>query len=143
KRLEATGIATPLVRTELRSPDPGQIVTTPITFQFASVRGSVQSVVIQYVIQLSTDPSFPGNSQTVTLTPFLDLVTQGGQTVSSPTIDTSTFFPGAPQVYWRVGARNIDDSPGPVPDASGQRYVFSGPSLFKRAGFPGGSPGGG
>jgi hypothetical protein len=144
KRLNAKGIATPLVRPELRSPDPDQIVMTPIPFQFSSVRGPVLSVQLEYVIQLSTSPAFPsGTSQTITLTPFIELTEAGGQTVSSPTIDTTSFFPGAIDVYWRVGVRNPHDSPGPVRDSNGQRFIYSAVRRFKRSGIPPGPrPGG-
>ena len=131
----AKGLATPLARSELRSPDNDQIITTPLTFQFTSVRGGVPSVILEYVVQLSDSPGFP-TGRTITLDPFVELVEPGGQTVSSPTIDTSTFLPGATLIYWRVGARNTQDFPGPVRDASGIRYVFSGVRRFKRTGDP-------
>lgn len=134
-RVIAKGIATPLVRPELRTPDPDQIVTTPLSFQFTSVRGAIASVALQYVVQLSTDPLFSKNS-TVTLPAFQEFTEAGGQTVSSPTFDTSSYFVGSNDVFWRVGARNIADTPGPVKDASGQRYVFSAPRRFKRIADP-------
>jgi hypothetical protein len=35
------------------------------------------------------------------------------------------------QIWWRIGCKNIDDSPGPVPDATtGLRYLFSDPQSF-------------
>ena len=144
KRVNASGIATPLVRPELRAPDPDQVVTTPITFQFSSVRGPVVSVQLFYVIQLSTSPAFPTGNQTVTLTEFIELTEPGGSTVSSPTIDTSSYFPGSVDVFWRVGARNPADSPGPKMDANRQRYIYSAVRRFKRTGIPPGpGPGGG
>jgi hypothetical protein len=141
KRLQASGQATPLLRPELRSPDHNQVVTTPIAFQFSSVRGPVLSVQLEYVVQLSTSSAFPAGSSTVTLTPFIELSEPGGQTVSSPTIDTSSFFPGANVVFWRVGVRNPADRPGPVADATGARFIFSGVRAFQRTGIPPG-PGG-
>jgi hypothetical protein len=136
QRINAKGIATPVVRPELRSPDPDQIVMTPITFQFSSVRGPVVSAQFFYVIQLSTSPAFPKGNQTVTLTEFIELTQAGGQTVSSPTIDTTSFFPGSIDVFWRVGVRNPLDVPGPVKDPSGNRYIYSAVRRFKRSGIP-------
>ena len=132
-RRQAVGLATPLPRPELRSPDPGATVSMPITFQFTSVRGGVLSVQLTYVVQLSIDPSFPDDAdKTVTLPSFIELIAAGGQTVSSPTYDTSSFFPGANTIYWRVGAKNEADRPGPVADASGQRFIYSAVGMFVR-----------
>lgn len=143
KRLQAKGQATPLVRPELRSPDPDQIVMTPFTFQFASVRGPVGSVPLEYVVQFSTSLTFPKGAQTVTTTPFLELTAASGDSVSSPTIDTTTFFPGALDVFWRVGVRNPSDVPGPVADANGQRFIWSAVRRFKRSPIPPAPKGGG
>lgn len=132
RRIVAQGLATPLVRPELRSPDPDQVVTTPISFQFTSVRGTISSVILEYVVQISDQVGFPAN-RTVTFAPFQEFVEAGGQTISSPTLDTTTFFIGSNDIYWRVGARNIADIPGPVMDpTTGKRYVFSAIRRFKR-----------
>jgi hypothetical protein len=61
--------------------------------------------------------------------------------VSSPVIDTAggsipASIRTAATVYWRVGARNVADNPGPVPDPSGQRYVFSPARTFTRPSPP-------
>ena len=42
----------------------------------------------------------------------------------------------ATTIWWRIGARNIDDVPGPIPDATGQRYIFSVPRSFTRPNNP-------
>ncbi|MCH8979643.1 MAG: hypothetical protein IH945_10440, partial [Armatimonadetes bacterium] len=127
---QAVGKATPLPRPVLRSPDPGATVSTPIPFQFSSVRGGVLSVKLTYVVQLSVSASFPsGSNQTVTLPEFIELIAPGGQTVSSPPIDVPTIaatsFPGVKTLFWRVGVKNEADSPGPVKDASGERFIHS------------------
>jgi hypothetical protein len=63
-------------------------------------------------------------------------------TISSGSIDTTSasipsYIRTATTVYWRVGAKNIDDKPGPVPDATtGLRYIFSSYSTFIRPGSP-------
>lgn len=124
QRVAAKGLATPLVRPALRTPNNDDVVTTPITFQFTSVRGSVSSVQIEYALQLSTDPGFPAD-RTITLDPFVELVAGGGTTVSTPTTDVSGFFGTSNFLYWRIGARNIEDDPGPVADNAGKRYIYS------------------
>jgi hypothetical protein len=109
---------------------------TPVPFQFTSVRGPVLSVPLEYVVQFSTSLSFPAGSSTITSAPFIELSAAGGSSVSSPTIDTTTMFPGAMQVYWRVGVRNPEDKPGPVPDQTGKRYIFSAVRRFQRSPIP-------
>ncbi len=132
QKILARGLSTPLVRPELRSPDPDQIVTTPNSFQFTSVRGAVTSIVMEYAVQISDRFDFPGN-RTITFTPFQEFIEVGGATLSSPTFDTTTFFIGSNDIYWRVGARNVADVPGPLKDATtGQRLVFSAVRRFRR-----------
>jgi hypothetical protein len=141
-RQAVPGIATPLVRPELRSPAQGASVTTPIAFSASSVRGSVISIALEYVIQFSSDPLFPAN-RTITEAPFVDTTTPGGQAVTSPVIDATSYFPTSATLYWRVGVRNLADSPGPVPDSAGRRYVFSGVRSFTRSAGGSGTTGGG
>jgi hypothetical protein len=130
-RVAAQGTATPLTRPNLRGPVEGATINAPTNFQWTSVRGPVASVLIGYVVQISPDPSFPAG-RTTTLPEFVESVVANGQTVSSPTFDTGTLFPGSTTLYWRVGARNVADRPGPVADASGNRYIFSSPRRFNR-----------
>lgn len=129
--VQAQGVATALPRPSLLTPQNNALVQAPLNFQVTSVRGPVASLTIEYVIQLSTQPTFPAG-ETVTLDPFLDFNTPNGQTLSSPTTDTSVYFPNANTLYWRAGARNVEDSPGPVADASGKRYIFSGARAIRR-----------
>jgi hypothetical protein len=99
---------------------------------------------IAYVVQLSSSPLFPGNA-TVT----------SGQRISGDTTDQSISFPArftgdtflqflrdhfgsATTIWWRVGARNIEDNPGPLPDpTTGLRYIFSNTQPFT---IPSGAP---
>ncbi|MBS1709302.1 MAG: hypothetical protein JSS65_11370 [Armatimonadetes bacterium] len=129
-RVQAQGIATPLSRTTLQAPVDGATVLKPTSFQWTSVRGSVGSLTLEYVVQVSTSPTFPSGA-TTTLPSILDNTTPGGQSLSS-TVDPTTLYPSSTILYWRVGAKNIADSPGPVPDASGFRYIFSGVRTFRR-----------
>lgn len=134
-RSSSSGQATPLNRPDLRAPNNDQVVTTPIIFQFTSVRGPVLSTQIEYALQISTSPAFP-SSQTITLDPFIDLTTAGGALISTPTTDTSTIFPTANELYWRVGARNPSDEPGPVRGSDGERFIYSAVRRFRRTAIP-------
>ena len=136
----ASGFATALGAPTLETPLPDSSVTTFGPFTFTSLETAVATIPIGYVIQVSTSPQFPA-SKTVT---SAEKVTQDttDQSVSfTPRSSTDTFFAflqshfGASftggQVYWRVGARNVDDYPGPLPDpATGYRYIFCSPSQF-------------
>lgn len=128
----AVGQATALARTALIAPIDKSVVQGSVSFQSTSVRGPVNSIPLEYVVQLSTDPAFSAGN-TVTLDPYQDFSTPSGQTISSPSVDTSVYFPAANTIYWRVGVRNIEDNPGPVADATGRRYVWSRTSLFRRS----------
>jgi hypothetical protein len=132
-KVPAKGQATPLVRPALRSPVNNAIVATAPVFVFTSVKGVTSSVVLQYVLQLSDDPTFPKNR---TIMPadgvFIDnSTTPGAQLSTKPIRDALTAFKGSEWVYWRIGARNVSDNPGPVP-VGGERYIFSAPFRFKR-----------
>lgn len=132
-KVPTRGQATPLVRPTLRSPVNNAIVATAPVFVFTSVKGATASVVLEYVIQLSDDPTFPKNR---TITPpdgkFVDnTLVPGAQLSSKPIREALTAFKGVEFVYWRVGARNVQDVPGPVP-VQGERYIFSAPFRFKR-----------
>jgi len=132
-KVATRGTATPFVRPALRSPANNAIVATAPVFTFTSVKGSVSSVVVEYVLQLSDDPTFPKGR---TITPadgkFVDnTVAPGAQLSTKPIREALTAFKGAEFVYWRIGARNVNDVPGPVP-INGDRYVFSLPFRFQR-----------
>jgi hypothetical protein len=101
---------------------------------------------MEYIIQFSTEVTFPRNSAlTYTYGPIQAFGT-GPSTVSTgsplPLYGSTSILPtairNAPTVYWRIGARNLQDTPGPLPDQyTHQRYIFSIASTFK----PGGAVG--
>lgn len=132
-KVPTKGQATPFLRPALRSPVNNAVIATAPVFVFTSVRGPTQSVVIEYVLQLSDDPTFPKNR---TIMPaegrFIDNSSPAGAQLStSPVRDALTAFRGSEWIYWRIGARNINDNPGPVP-VGGERYIFSAPFRFRR-----------
>lgn len=125
-RVPSSGFATPLTRPELRSPQNNALLGSPTSFQFTSVRGQVSSIPLEYTIQFSTSPNFL-EGQTFTSATFTELTLPGGQLVSSSVIDTSTIFPTAGQLYWRVGVRNPNDAVAPVGN-----FVFSAARVIRR-----------
>ena len=133
-RTAAVGTATPLLRPVLRSPENDVTVATPTVFRFDSVRGSVTSILLEYVLQFSPNPQFPAN-QTATVNKWVD--SAGTGTVSTPGAvrESTTVFPSSRTIYWRIGARNLNDKPGPV-SINGERYIFSAPLRFQRPANP-------
>lgn len=137
-RSSASGVATAFAPTTLVSPADGEVVATPRSFSFQSVRGADATAQIEYVLQISNDPRFPRNNSRIVSTQ-LDRETTTGATISTQSINFSSFFPNSATIYWRVGVRNIADNPGPAPDpATGERYIFSGVRAFSRPLLPGG-----
>jgi hypothetical protein len=136
---QARGVATPLFRPELQTPGSGEDVPAPVpgdpifdqvTFTFNSVV-LADPITVEYILEVSTSPNFTRNS-----------TRKIGTTVSTETglisiIAENNFFtaPGT-TVWWRVGARNVADRPGPVKDALGERYIFSAVRSFKRPTAP-------
>lgn len=128
----SSGFATPLGRPQLVFPNDQTTITGPLSFSFNSAQTSASPISVDYVIELSTTPTFaPG--QTVAVDKFTKNTSGTIQTPNQINLtDThSTVLPGyitspnTTTIYWRVGARNTIDNPGPIPDAIGQRYVFS------------------
>ncbi|MCC6485788.1 MAG: hypothetical protein IT209_13185 [Armatimonadetes bacterium] len=111
-----------------------------VTFAWNAVAGADR-----YIVEVSTNPAFSNvrfRSSAVTSSPSAagTQVTLGNQNIAS-------FFSGITSgtpLYWRVGAVNSLDVPGPVPDAlSGLRYVYSEVSQFRTKEEPPPPPGGG
>jgi len=139
----SVGSATALARANLLSPASNETVTNFRNFTFTAVSSAAFPIQVGYVIQISKSPTFAGK----VFTSAEKIVT--GTTAQS--IAISPRFPGDSlgqflddtigpktgagdtQVWWRVGARNIADNPGPKPDAAtGLPYVFSPAQAFNR-----------
>jgi hypothetical protein len=134
-RETAQGPATPLNRPDVQSPAQGIDVTSSIPFTTQSVITN-SNITIQYALELSTGSQFlKGQTETI-----LGPISNSSGIVSMGIIDTfngrASFIKNATTIWWRIGARNVIDDPGPVPDASGQRYIFSIPRSFTRANNP-------
>ncbi|HEY3781055.1 MAG TPA: hypothetical protein VGL56_08240 [Fimbriimonadaceae bacterium] len=134
----ASGIATPLGATSLISPADGQNVYMFVPFTFSSLVGTAP-ITVQYVLQISNAPQFP--KATTYTSPPLVTGNPNNQSISlQPTkinellqdFLTANGVPASPTYWWRIGARNIADVPGPVPDpTTGEAYVFCSPAKFQ------------
>lgn len=133
-RAVAKGSATPFVRPRLSSPENNQTVAAPTVFRFTSVRGARVDTTIEYCIQFSDDALFPAG-RIVTALRWQDRTGTGTLSTPQPISAATTVFPTASRVYWRVGARNIADKPGPV-SVNGERYIFSEPFWYNRPVVP-------
>ncbi len=94
-----------------------------------------------YRVQVSTNPTFNNPAQIYT-SPEIQSAVAGGAPVSTERIDLSDFLRRLGlegqrvRLFWRVGARNLADSPGPTRDAQGNRYVWSRPFEFQTQELP-------
>lgn len=96
-----------------------------------------------YRIEVSTDPTFRDRSRTFVSAEILSTAV-GGSPVSPP--DRINIESALLQrlglagkrvtLYWRVGARNLNDNPGPIPGPGGLRYVWSRPFEFTTQELP-------
>lgn len=122
----ARGIATPLPRASLISPAPNAVISTDVPFTFMSVVNPTFPIQVEYALQVSSSPNFlKGNSL------VLSRFTRGDTgTLSTGNISSllsrlaSKFGSSQKEFWWRIGAKNVADVPGPVTDPSGETYVF-------------------
>jgi len=126
-RSAAQGLATPLNSPTLVSPTSNQQVFADIPFTFNSVVNPAFPITVEYTLQISPDPTFPGNRTrnygNVTRTDVGILST--GSIANLISRLRSDFGSAQLEYFWRIGARNVADRPGPVPDATGKRFIYS------------------
>jgi hypothetical protein len=114
---------TPTSAPAANSPDGTTPVNfTNVTFTTTSVQGATT-----YVFQASTDPFFRNNVKQ--LGRVVQPGAQGGVDLTVGPVNLATLFPGASQVYWRVGSRDDRSS-------NGGSFVFGNPVLLTRAAAP-------
>jgi len=84
-----------------------------------------------YRIEVSTDPTFQDRSRTFVSNETVSTAA-GGTPVSLENVNLNTGLLNKiglqgqrVTLYWRVGARNLGDRPGPAPGPGGLRYVWS------------------
>ncbi|MGQ9807906.1 MAG: hypothetical protein ACUVSM_01920 [Armatimonadota bacterium] len=134
--VQLIGVATPLdpiLRADLVQPPYNSAAVNPadVTFEWRTTLGADN-----YIVEVSRDPSFRTviyRSPVVTASRFSD-----GEPLSLENVNLGSAAALADvTLYWRVGARNSGDRPGPIPDpGSGQRYIFSEVSQFRVAAGP-------
>lgn len=109
----ASGPATPVARPSAVGPIQQEQDLSRVRFSFATTRGANQ-----YVIELADNPGFNNKK---TLGPTLYPYTAGANTTTQQ-YDLRSFFSqnAGTQIFWRVGARNTADSPGPR-----SNYIYS------------------
>jgi hypothetical protein len=118
-----TGFATPLNQAVLLRPADGSqdVNLSSVDFEFQAVPGAQA-----YRVEISTDPTFENKSLSLYTE---EVILPAGSTVTIRNVNLRTKFAGAQRLYWRAGARNINDQPGPAPwtgDNKGQyRYIWS------------------
>jgi hypothetical protein len=95
-----------------------------------------------YRVEVSTDPTFRDRNRTF-VTNEIPSTAVGGSPVSTERINLETALLNRlgltgqrVTLYWRVGARNLGDDPGPIPGPSGLRYVWSRPFEFTTQELP-------
>ena len=134
-RETAQGPATPLDRPDVLAPAQGVDVKKSIPFTTNSVVKNTP-ITVQYALELSTSSEFK-KGQTEIIGP---VTTNTTGIVNIGIIDTfngrKQFIKNATTLWWRIGAKNVVDAPGPVPDAIGARYIWSIPRSFTRPNNP-------
>ncbi|MCS7300508.1 MAG: CsgG/HfaB family protein, partial [Fimbriimonadales bacterium] len=95
-----------------------------------------------YRVEVSTDPTFNDRNRTFVSAEILSTA-RGGTPVSTERIDLEVALLNRlgltgrrVTLYWRVGARNLGDDPGPIPGPGGLRYVWSRPFEFTTQELP-------
>lgn len=128
-RANAPGQCTVIQPVSLLLPANGSTdIGNVVQFAFTATAGAQQ-----YAVEISTSPAFQ-NRSTMRVVARVESVLPG--TISTDPVNISTVFPGVQRLYWRAGARNAGDNPGPVPDALNERYVWSQPFQFDRVILP-------
>jgi len=122
----ATGIATPIAPPTQVSPGSNSVVSSDIPFTFNSVVNPAFPITARYALQISPDPTFPRN-RTKTYATFVrtDIgVLSTGSVTNLLSRLASDFGSSQQEFFWRVGAANVADKPGPV-ESAGERLIFS------------------
>lgn len=127
------GPATALDRPQLVTPAQGAVFDTVdelnaprFTFEAAT---NAQPITVEYILEMSSSPQFPGN-RTFATAPLVSNVNSTLNITPGPLNALPSYLRTATTIWWRVGARNIDDIPGPVPASTGRRYIMSIPRSF-------------
>lgn len=125
---------TPLAMPTPTAPAKGAKASGTTDFVAQGVAGNY-TITLEYVLQFSTSASFPADvAETYTFAPQQQ-TGKGASTVTFSVDPSASYLPAhllsASTVYWRIGAKNVADAPGPVADG-GLHYIFSVGESFTR-----------
>jgi putative lipoic acid-binding regulatory protein len=126
-----------LARPSLIAPATNATMQFPQSFTFNSV-GSIYDITVEYVIQVSSTLNFaPGTYIQNTLFQRRDTGTLASDPIDLNDTALPSSIRNASTVYWRIGAKNVVDNPGPRPDSlTGKRYIFSVVNQLRRPAGP-------
>lgn len=137
-RTTANGYATPLNRPGLIAPASNATLQNPQQFTFLSVANPIYDITVEYVIQISSTLNFQANTyvqRSVFQRRDTGTLATAAIDLNDPSLPANLLT--ATTLYWRIGAKNVIDSPGPVQDEfTRQRYIFSVVNQLTRPGAP-------
>lgn len=138
-----SGLATPVPRPQIVQPSSGQqLDLRNVSFSFQGSRGANQ-----YVVEVADNSAFRNKKRPTSSTqgnPFTSLGT--GRITVGPFNLTNSGFTAREglQLFFRVGARNSNDNPGPLKsetDPNGDAFIYSDTGSFNVIGNPPSPPG--
>ena len=137
-RTNTVGFATPINPPGLVAPATNTSMSFPQSFTFNSVANPQYDQTFEYQLQVSSTLNF---TKSTTFKKVLFQRRDAGTLASDPIDLNDPSLPlgirNANKVYWRIGARNVLDNPGPVMDPfTGDRYIFSSANQLNRPGGP-------
>ncbi len=137
-RTATQGFATPIAAAGLVAPSTNSTMSSPQVFTFNSVVNPQYDETFEYILHVSSTLNF---TKSTTFKKVLFQRRDAGTLASDPVDLNDPALPSAirtaNKLYWRIGARNVRDVPGPVPDVfTGDRYIFSTANQLNRPGSP-------
>jgi hypothetical protein len=122
----------------------GQNGSVNYFFSSGTVQSSNQPLTVQYELEFSDQPFAPGNTTHIYKAGTIVANVLTAQHIAADLWPAATETTNAPSwatnsatIYWRVGAKNIIDSPGPLPDiATSERYIFSPYQVIQKPNVP-------
>jgi hypothetical protein len=134
-----SGQATVLLPVQLLTPPQRDESVNPSEARFSWLAAEGANA---YRVEVSLDPTFRDRNRTF-VSPEILSTAAGGSPVSTERINLETALLNRlgltgqrVTLYWRVGARNLGDDPGPIPGPGGLRYVWSRPFEFTTQELP-------
>ena len=137
-RTNTVGFATPINPPGLVAPSTNSTMSSPQVFTFNSVANPQYDQTFEYTLQVSSTLNF---TKPTTFKKVLFQRRDAGTLATDPVDLNDPALPAsirsATKLYWRIGARNVLDNPGPFPDPFTQdRYIFSSANQLNRPGGP-------